>query len=240
MPESRPIGNCLRCSYSLLANAPNACPECGLTFDPAVPDSYQREGTPWHARWWHRPPPVWLNIVSIAWCLYVIVKVSHPLGATVGPANSCTGIVVTVLSFGFSIAIVLDTLVRWLLCSKAGPIRLATRRQWYTPFLCTLVVLSAIFSSWPLHARFALSRSAFEEHITASKQGRANHPLPGWLGLFYVYDYRALGGAAYFDLGEELLGERGGFIRLHGDPATHGVQRDSLFVDNWLIGIWDR
>ncbi|MCB9854451.1 MAG: hypothetical protein H6818_02105 [Phycisphaerales bacterium] len=104
------------------------------------------------------------------------------------------------------------------------------KRRWCVLPLCVCLIVSLGLWNWPLHARFALSRTAFD-HMRTKINAGANPPSGYiWIGLYRV-QIHDIDGEILFSTGHALVDEYG-FI--HGKPTKCPVAVVERCAGNWL------
>lgn len=197
-----PDATCLGCGYSLRALTLARCPECGREFDPASPRTYRRPPfvtPPARALRSRRPfewdgyaqPPHALALVA---CVLIAVTevwwTSWPLGESGFPSFAPCCIV-----WLLPAALLADYAVRIIATIGRDPTARTPRRKrrawrWAVLPVCCILFANVRFSSWPLRARFELSRAALEQRAARALDSRQGMCGAGWIGLYAVRDIR--------------------------------------------------
>jgi len=227
---------CLKCGYPLRGLPSPVCPECGCAFDPADPGSYRGPPLPafWERYGW---PPGWIQLGGAVFVALAFIESQSRMGMAGSPGGMpCC------VSLAIAPILLADYAIRFLMLSvrvvhsrrEMQPARSPRAWRWWITPICVLVAVSALFNQWPLHARFALSRSAFEEEVRAF---RASNPpnkalvaVGGYLGLYYVEDMSRDGTAVHMYV--RSAGEQSHLM--HDEQITPGPG-DRVLSPGWIV-----
>lgn len=192
MPTSLPdTATCLTCGYALRGLPENLCPECGRAFEPDDPRTFA-SGV--KVPWWHgnTDPPLWyINGLVLGITLAFCFDASSP-GFGDGPLAvlslplNCIALLFMAIAIG-------DYFLR--LCARAvarnhiSECKLgdrARRGAWFVIPVCLGLILSVAITAWPMHVRFAMSRSALEQAAKEYLDGTRTNTGAQWIGLYRI------------------------------------------------------
>lgn len=195
----------------------------------AITSSAAHEGLGWWSRLWRGPPRWWFHVVLVpptGWLLWSTTLPGTELGALV-------------LSLGALLVLALSWGVR-VLTYAAYPDRRPRSRRWVlvAPALA-LAVMTALVVDLPLRARWALSRSAFEDAADrAGRSGQAPEQLLGPIGSYDVIAIEVVDGAVFFHVLGGGLVDDCGFARLPDGRVPDQFRRGELTTTDALGGGW--
>jgi hypothetical protein len=92
-------------------------------------------------------------------------------------------VVLFLLAFGAFAVLCSWWVIRGLVCLAAG--NGAHARRWAAAGAIFAVVISSFLTQWPLHARFFLSRSSFDELLRSGRAARDE-----WIGWYHIVRVR--------------------------------------------------
>ena len=215
------------------------CPQCGQLWQQgrsvAKATVLRRKRRPWLTIHPSRPPERWHRRLAIFITVLLLWNLSVPGYAT---WSVCFGTVLVGLS---AIVLAADYLLRcivaldrWnqqrhLTSSSTKP----PRRPWLVTPLCVLLIISALWLSWPAWVRFQVGRDAFEsvaQSCQASDQTQ-------WLGTYRVHRVRCLNsGTVFFETGSYGTGDVAGLAYQPDDQAIHllpGIESAHPLTPHW-------
>lgn len=235
-PEAR----CLRCGYRLFALPDQVCPECGRRFSPDDSSTFTLPGQ-W--RWPHipEPPPGWHLAIALPLTIAYIWWSSVP-GGLYASLSSRICLFLPV-AFGAFAILVFEYIARayaiWherrVMPEGKAPGYKPVRR-WLGVPLCGLVILSAMFSSWPLRARFNFAQAHFENALNLYRAGAAPQSLLGKCGLFdVIYIHPFSDGRLFFQTGDSGLDKVG---ILYSPVDRPRRRRETRLAPNWYTDMW--
>ncbi len=141
--------NCLTCNYDLRGLPEHRCPECGRTFDPAVPSTYRDPQRPtgfplWVVAMVAAYPTFVLGLAVLTWCAAAISLGRPPRTTGADDPKSINAIVsllhaATILGVFGIVAHPPECLVVLIACLHAG----RTRRRGAATLLLTLLAVAS-------------------------------------------------------------------------------------------------
>lgn len=174
---------CLHCGYRLYGLTEHRCPECGRSFNPLDPTTYETTSKPSFLRKLARPPSLLECAAIMATTASVLIVVSNP-APWISSGVWCLG-------FPIWCALLWITVVRAYGCRLDSPRATDDRdpeprgkSRWYVMPLSAAILVSTMFHPWPLKLRFWLSKPAFEANLKALQSGQ--QVGSGWIGLYEV------------------------------------------------------
>ena len=222
---------CLGCGYSLRGLPGPMCPECGRTFNPGDPKTFQDTSKPWPWRREPGPPGRQHMVIVIAMTAIALATCSSP-GQSLG--LSCAYLLVVPV---LGLALVVDYVRAIMTTIRAGPAwreslpspRRIERAWWITP-VCLALIASPMLYPWPAWIRFRVSQSAFERIVEAGTT-----PSRPSIGLYYVRDVQRLGnGVVYFETGHHGI-DTAGFLYI---PNSASIRNTDLYTRARLTKFW--
>ncbi len=209
-----PDARCYKCNYLLHGLTEPRCPECGLPFDPTDPLTYLDPST--RLEWWERlgQQPAW-------WHTFAVLALTGSALYSQSEGTSLFGLprqlfYVMLLAPLIGIGLV----VMYLEYLIAAGIRRGIARdkgqkrggrwswQWLVTPLCAVLLVLGAWTRFPLLARFAASRGAFEAAASDVLAGKAV-ATPGWFGLYHVDRIEIVREHVFFQTGRDLVDPHG-------------------------------
>jgi hypothetical protein len=108
--------------------------------------------------------------------------------------------------------------------------------RWFVLPLCTVVVFSAVPTYWPMHLRFALSKSAFEQKAQELLHGEAEEEGPQRVGWYWIKSIQKPGeGTVGFVTGESIA-DPVAITYNPANPPSHTYRFQ--ICENWYAEEW--
>lgn len=169
---------CLDCGYSLHALQSKTCPECGREYEPGDSSTFGIGGLSGSIERGLRRPPGLPHVILASLALVLLLDASSRFFADGTTLQVACAFLVLLAGLN-------ECIIRRLVVRSRGPHRHEARRswRWYVTPLAWVIAGTLMVSDWPVHARFALSRSAFERAVAEFRLGRRR---TGWIGLYHV------------------------------------------------------
>jgi hypothetical protein len=224
---------CLDCGYVLDHLAEPRCPECGRPFDPRDPSTFTTPAEYFKWRRWAQPPPM-TNVIAVG--------VLGTFSLVCASGGTLFADIVICLYLPVLVGLLIEFVVRvraalrarqcatsFLPASRRGPWR------WAILPSVTLLLVSSCIDPWPLRARFALSRPAFERVVRELDAGAHPNRRKQSIGLYSITSIRgSVGGPWYFALPADL--QRRSFVY---NPQRQFAAVYRELAPSWFIYEWD-
>lgn len=236
---------CRGCGYSLRGLPEPRCPECGKTFSPDDPETYNDPSRPKRRR--HRPPkpPRSLYVVLLVQLVLVVVILRGSVWALVG-----WGVLLTPVGRVSTIVVLVIILDYWRRFSglrtarTIGDVKVTEefsrhRRRWRVQTVCVILLTSLLVYPWPMCIRFWVSLPVFSRVANEYLDGSRSGTGPCRVGLWQVeevfYGYYGV----FFQVGRGY--DEGGSARVGFAYRTHALapERPGYRVSaSWYAEAW--
>ena len=239
VPDS---ATCLQCGYSLRGLPEPVCPECGRAFFPGDPRTYRvgRQGPRWPRI--AKAPPVWPVLPLAAVTVLYTYWSSKPFGVGVALSfGGCLAIPVVLGGFGVLLVDHVGRISAILSDRRRASADRCEPRKWHVlrwiPLpLCLAILLSVLFTAWPLKVRFHHSLPALEAAVARIEGGadpRNVRGRIGWFDVTSVHHYKS--GALFFQTGMWGFDSVGIVHRPDDKPTRPSHKR---LARNWFTEMW--
>lgn len=178
---------CMGCGYALYGLTKDLCPECGVVFSRQDQSTFLlgRRSPPWPKI--PKEPSTLHVITSLLIAAISIYWSSTPGGLAAHVATAFVFIPIGVICL---VVLIIDYYGRIASAYRLRRMGRTERNRhalrWFMLPLSLTLAVSAWSSSWPLYARFAVSKTALEDVVFQAKQGVPAKQLRGQHGLFHV------------------------------------------------------